>query len=166
MKICVVHIIIKYCPLNIEYASTVWQPYLKKDIRRIENVQKRATKMVKNIKHLPYTKRLKELGLPTLQYRRKRADMLQVYKILSGLDDIDPCEILNTEANTRTRGHPHKLGKVRTKTKKYQNSFRHRVVDPWNALPEEAVTAETNNSFKSSLNKAWKQHPNKFSDEI
>ena len=90
--------------------------------------------------------------------------MLQVFKILNGIDDICPGEVLNTEADARTRGHIHKLAKTRTRTKKYQFSFRHRVVDMWNALPEDTVTAETTNSFKSRLNKAWKYHPDKFWD--
>ena len=46
----------------------------------LENVQRRATRLVKCIKHLPYSERLKALGLPTLEYPRERADMIQVYK--------------------------------------------------------------------------------------
>ena len=47
-----------------------------------ENVQRRATKFVRCISHLPYSERLRALGLPSLEYRRERADVIQVYKIL------------------------------------------------------------------------------------
>ena len=61
---------------HLEYASTVWSPMFKKDKILIENVQRRATCLVKSIKHLPYEDRLKTLGLPSLEYRRERSDMI------------------------------------------------------------------------------------------
>ena len=48
----------------------------------IENVQKIATKLVNKIRHLPHRETLQEVCLPTLEYRRTRADMLQVFKII------------------------------------------------------------------------------------
>ena len=47
----------------------------KKVILSIENVQHRATKIIKNIKHLTYEERLRYLYLPTLVYRRSRRDV-------------------------------------------------------------------------------------------
>jgi len=45
----------------------------------------RATKLLKEVKHLSYVERLKYLSLPTLQYRRSRGDMIMVYKLPSGI---------------------------------------------------------------------------------
>jgi len=59
---------------HLDYASSVWCPYKTDDIEDIEKVQKRATKLVIELKHLPYTKRLKRLNLHTLKYRRLRGD--------------------------------------------------------------------------------------------
>jgi hypothetical protein len=50
---------------------------LKKEAIIIENVQRRATRLVKEIQHLSYGDRLRNLGLPTLQYRRIRADLVE-----------------------------------------------------------------------------------------
>ena len=44
-----------------------------------ERVQRRATRLVSNIKDLDYTERLKELNLPTLKYRRFRGYLIKVY---------------------------------------------------------------------------------------
>jgi hypothetical protein len=55
---------------HLEYAAAVWNPYYLKDIRAIEQVQHRATKMVKDIKQLGYPQRLAVLGLPTLEERK------------------------------------------------------------------------------------------------
>ena len=60
---------------HLEYANSVWCPYKKGDIELVEKVQKRATKLVISLKHLPYMERLKRLNLPTLKYRRLRGDM-------------------------------------------------------------------------------------------
>ena len=72
---------------HLEYDSNVWSVICKKETIQIENVQRRATKLVKkklkkNI-HLNYTEHLKYMyiGLPSLQYRRLRADMVETFKI-------------------------------------------------------------------------------------
>ena len=74
---------------HLEYASTVWSVLYKKDCISIENVQRRSTRMVHSIRHLNYSDRLRDLGLPSLQYRRARADLIEVYKILNGIDKCD-----------------------------------------------------------------------------
>ena len=51
--------------LHLEIATVVWSPFLKKVIFLIENVQRRATRIVKSIKNLSYEERLKHLVLPT-----------------------------------------------------------------------------------------------------
>ena len=53
---------------HLEYANQVWCPYKKKDLEAIENVQRRATKLLPTLKDLPYEERLKKLKLPTLAY--------------------------------------------------------------------------------------------------
>ena len=58
------------------------------DQQVIERVQKRATKLIHNIKDLPYSERLDHLKLPSLAYRR-RGDVVQAYKIISVKVSID-----------------------------------------------------------------------------
>ena len=65
---------------QLEYCSTVWTVLFKKETSEIEKIQRRATKLVKNIKDLSYSERLRKLGLPTLEYRRRRADMIEAFK--------------------------------------------------------------------------------------
>ena len=78
---------------HLEYASTVWSVLYKKDCISIENVQRRATRMVHSIRHLNYSDRMRELGLPSLQYRRTRADLIEVFKILNGIDNCDKSQL-------------------------------------------------------------------------
>ena len=74
---------------HLEYASGVWSPMFKKDKILLENVQRRATRLVKCLKHLSYEDRLRTLGLPSLEYRGERSDRIQVHKIMHGIDKVD-----------------------------------------------------------------------------
>ena len=92
---------------HLEYASPVWSPYLKKYKKAIENVQKRATRMIPTLRNLNYTERLRNLGLPSLEYRRERADMIQVFKMTNKIDQPS-IPIITLSENNRTRGNEHK----------------------------------------------------------
>ncbi|KAK6167371.1 hypothetical protein SNE40_021416 [Patella caerulea] len=61
---------------NLEYAAAVWSPHRKNDINSIENVQRRATKLIPSLKNLEYQERLRKLKMPTLTYRRRRGDII------------------------------------------------------------------------------------------
>jgi len=72
---------------HLEYNNSVWAPYRKLDIDKLEKVQKRATKMIQGMRNFKYPERLRQLELPTLAYRRNGGDMIVTYKLLSGLYD-------------------------------------------------------------------------------
>ena len=120
----------------LEYCTPVWSPYLKKDVCKIEIIQRCATKLVPIVKDLSYENRLKTLGLPTLEYRCDRYDMIQVYKVaLHDIDDIKWQNMFTLSAN-QTRGHHLKLAKKRCNTTQRLNTFSMRFVDHWNDLSE------------------------------
>ena len=54
---------------HLEYGNAVWCPYNIGDIELIEKVQKRATKLVIQLKKLPYTERLKVLDLQSSYFK-------------------------------------------------------------------------------------------------
>jgi hypothetical protein len=152
---------------HLEYGSNVWSVIYKKEAIQIENVQRRATKLVKNIQHLSYTERLKYIGLPSLQYRRLRADMVETFKILNNIDQVQHEHILPI-SRTATRGHNQKIlvykKNCRTNVRKY--SFSQRIVDMWNSLPKQVIETKTVNTFKSQLNNHWKNLEIKLSPDV
>ena len=80
---------------HLEYAITVCALLYKKDTIIIENVQRRATKLVNSISHLPYSERVKSLGLPSLEYRRERADVVELHKIMNKMNSNDSDNFLH-----------------------------------------------------------------------
>ena len=56
-----------------------------------------------------YEDRLKTLGLPSLEYRRERSDMIKVYKVIHGIDKVDKDKFFTVNRYSATSGHSLKL---------------------------------------------------------
>ena len=122
----------------------------------------RLWRLVKCISQMSYEERLKHLGLPTLEYRGARADMVQVYKKINQIDKVDISKLFTFAPHGATRCHSLKLFKPRARLNVRQQSFSNRVIGSWNSLPESVVKAPSLNSFKSRLNNHWHSHSSKF----
>ena len=61
---------------HLEYCIQAWRPYRKKDIDKLERIQRVATKMIPELRDLSYESRLVERGLTTLDTRRLRGDQI------------------------------------------------------------------------------------------
>ena len=124
---------------TLEYANAAWTPILRRDQILLENVQRRATKLIPELRDRDHEDRLRALKLPSLYYRRARGDMIEAYKFTHRYKTQQ--EPLQRESNTTTRGHSYKLKKERCKTRTRANFFRHRITNRWNNLREDVVTA-------------------------
>ena len=113
---------------------------MKKDVEKLEKVQRRATKLVRGIRNRPYEERLKILDLHRLEKRRIRGDLIETHKILSGREGLDKDKFFNTDVDKRTRGEK-KIFKQRSRLEIRKNFFSQRVVNHWNGLKEEVRTA-------------------------
>ena len=142
----------------VEYGNPVWCPYLRKDIDEIEKTQRNYTKNIIGNKELDYGERLRSLKLPSLEYRRVRGDMIEVYKILNNLYDPLTTNSLLTLDTSTTRGHDFKLKKVSFNTTKFKYFFTNRVVNLWNKLPESVVYAPSLNVFKNKFDGYMKDY--------
>lgn len=154
---------------HLEYAAPVWNPHLKKLIVLIENVQRRATKTVPGLHLLGYKDRLKALKLPTLEYRRYRGDMIELYKLTHGIYDVN-IELLNFRNNERNENAStaHKFSLCKEKSGKdiRRFYFKNRVTDQWNNLPYTIVDAPSLNTFKNRLDKIWTINDVMFDNNI
>ena len=136
----------------------MWSPYKKKDIDRIEKVQRHFTKRITNVKTLSYHDRLKTLKLPSLEYRRLRGDLIEVYKITHNVYDHITTKDLFTLSNkstncmnTRLDTNPYRLTKPHVKKRQTQMFFTNRIINVWNNLPIDVVNSKTLNLFKNQI---------------
>ena len=91
---------------------------------------------------------MKETGLFSLERRRLRGDVMEMFKIRRGIDKISADELFNRVDSDRTRGHSLRVNKRRVKTVVSQGTFTQRVVNAWNGLPGKVVAAEKVDKFK------------------
>ena len=112
------------------YCIHAWSPYIRKDIDMLENIQRRATKLIPGLRDLRYEKRLKECGLTTLETRRLRGDQIEVFNILNGYENIDSniYIILIVEIKI-TRGHNYTLVKKQSRLDVRKYSFSQRTIN-------------------------------------
>ena len=137
---------------HVEYAQEIWHPFLKRQSKLIEGVQRRATKLIPEIKHLTYEERLKYLNLPTLKYRRLRGDMILTFNLFNNGDGEVMGKLLKLHEGThsiQTRGHNRKLKKENFKLDIRKYSFSQRIINTWNCLPTDIVNATDTNKFKN-----------------
>jgi hypothetical protein len=141
---------------HLEYCIQAWRPYLRKDIDLLEGVQHRATKIIEGFAQLSYEQRLCQLNLTTLETRRLRGDLIEVYKLVHGLEDISADKFFVLSSGN-LRGHRFKLFKKRFSSNIGKYSFSNRVVDVWNKLPDNIVSCNTVASFKGKIDCLFKE---------
>ena len=101
--------------------------------------------MIPELRDLSYEERLKECGLTTLETKRLRGDLIKVFKILNGYENIDR----NIFSHPRKiAGHEVKLVKDQCRLD-IRYSFSQRTINEWNTLRTDCITARSLNMFKN-----------------
>ena len=152
---------VSYVRPHLEYGAPTWSPYRIKDIKTLELVQRRATKLVTHLKNLDYSERLIALNLTTLEERRTRGDLIQFYKYFTGINIINfqsyPIGVNSRNQNGPAAGlrrNTHSLARLSLTTcAQRENYFLHRTIPKWNTLPNEIVSANSVNQFKNLLDR-------------
>lgn len=129
------------------------------DIKLVEGVQRRATKIVPELKHLSYEERLETLGLTTLRERRIRGDMIETYNIMTGKVNVNKekfFQILPKRGDLNLR-HDMKNFKKRFGPGVRGHFFSQCVIDNWNGRGKVVVEAKKTSTFKKSHNREDKE---------
>ena len=161
----------------LEYGATLWDPYLKKDINQLEQVQRKALRFMYN-DYKNYTpgsidKLQKKSQLPSLQDRRKAIRLTFMYKVVEGLVPAMPTStfilfnkpgrqirvrkdtnfITKNAINNYVRNNNRSIKIPDSKTEQYRHSFFVQTAVDWNQLPDQVVQSKSLDTFKKQLEK-------------
>ena len=104
-------------------------------VEALERVQKRFTRMLPGMEGINYEEKLEKLGLFSLERWRLRGDLIEVHKIMRGMDRVDSQKLFPRVKESITRGHRFKIQGARFKGDDRGKFFTQRMVGAWNLLP-------------------------------
>ena len=150
---------------KLEFCSCVWSPWTDMDCELLEKVQKRAVRMMSDVRGETYEQKLKDAGLVLLKERRSRGDMLEVFKVIKGIDKVRKEQwfkmVEGEQRMTRQNARVNERGTAERRENVLEgesfnlevrrNFFNVRIVKVWNGLPENVKKAETVNGFKMQI---------------
>jgi len=155
---CVRHVNYWDCPKKPSYSiKSKARNALKTLIWLLEQVQKRATKLASQIKHLPYKDRLNKLGLPSTHTGTEEITWWHDRGFQDTLWHLWPkhSSIHVPTLSATTGGHNNKLFKSFGNKNVRQKYFTVCVIETWNSSPHDIVNANSVNGFKNRLDKYW-----------
>ena len=109
--------------------------------------------MIRGLEHLSYEKRLRELGLFSLEKGRLQEDLIMAFQYLKGAYKQEGEWLLRVDSD-RTKGNGFKLRQGWFRSDIRSKFFTQRVVAHWNRLPKEVVDAPSLEAFKARLDMA------------
>jgi len=118
----------------LEFATVVWSPVLKQDIRKLEGVQKRFTKRLSGMNNLSYEARIKALSSTSLEQTCIRNNLITCYKYLNSMREIGNMDSPRVSEVTQIRAHS-KLASSFCRISQLLHSFENRVIAALNSLP-------------------------------
>jgi len=137
---------------HLDYCIQLRGPQQKEDIDVLEQVQRRAMKMIRGLEHLSSEDRLRELGLFSLGKRRLRGDLRAACQCLEGPTGRMERGFSQGGVVIGQGGMALKEGRFRLDMRK--KFFPMRVMKHWPSLPREAVAAPSLAGFKAKLDGA------------
>jgi len=119
---------------HLEYCSPVWNSSLKCVSVQIEKVQRQATRVVTGLRGLSYEDRLRSLKLSSLEFRRRREDIITAFKICKFHPNLRD-SMFKFQPREGLRGHEYCFFKERSSTRAFKNFLPNRIFQTWNSFP-------------------------------
>ena len=129
---------------HLEYASTVWDPHLKKDINSLDRVQRSAARFVSNnydYSEGSMTSILKDLNWDSLVSWRTSARLIMLYKIVNGLVAVKDSDYIKSSSRRTRNTNTLKLPTGAARCDAYAQGYSPRTIRDWNALSESVVAS-------------------------
>src|SRR5688572_1918721 len=114
----------------MNYCIQIWRPHLQKYTSLLEKVQRRATRMVDAVRSYSYENRLQYLRLTMLETRRLGEDLIEVFTVFKGFDDVCLNELFKFRLNS-LHCNDYKIFTARFLTDCGKYAFAKRVINKW-----------------------------------
>lgn len=159
----------QYVRPHLEYCVQAWSPWLQQDIDLLENVQRRAVKAVSGLSG-SYEDKLRQLNMYSLKDRRTRGDMIETFKIINRIENVEPSTFFSLSSSLHTHATRQAAsvsedgsttipvdGLIRgpSRIDLRANFFSQRVVSTWNSLPTHIRNSLSVNEFKNKYDKLF-----------
>ena len=140
---------------SMEYASVIWDPYEGVDAGRLEKIQRKAVRWIKNDYNWKHsvTDMMTELKLEPLDLRRRVNRLTFLYKIVNSKVAVQPERI-----DLYYKSRPHRgittqkqFKHLKPKTPQFENSFSPRTLRDWNNLLDSTTSSASVTSFRSQV---------------
>ena len=144
------------CP-HLEYCCSVWDPFTQTNIKKIQAVQNRGARFILNDYkwQSSVSKMVKDLNLHPPPTRRKFIRLSTFHKIKNGVIDIrmeDHIRPAQAPIGMTTRSyHPDNYTVTHGISSALANSFFHRTLKDWNALPHNIKQIHDVKTYKDAL---------------
>ena len=136
----------------MEYATPAWNPHLKSDILAVESVQRAFTRRIPRLEDANYPLRLEILGLDSLEERRLKADLTEIFKIVTNRSGLFFEDFFTYSNDFGLRTENSLQLKIRlAKTNLGKFSFFNKGADVWNTLPDYVVNSPSVERFKTNI---------------
>jgi len=138
---------------QLEYCSSVWDPYQQIYINKIEMTQRRAARFIQNnySRQASVTEMMNSMGWEPLQHRRIEGRLTMMYKITYQLVAIPILPLLQAPQRLTRRNHIHTYLHHPTSSDLYKYAFIPWTITQWNQLPQVVAEAPTLEAFKVGL---------------
>ena len=94
----------------------------------LEQVQKGATKLVEDLSQVGCVGKLKFIGVQSLEKRRLRGDLIETFKIITGIEKVDATDFFKfSEGKYNRRGHKYMLSVERSRLEIRRHFFSQSV---------------------------------------
>ena len=153
---------IQYVRPSLEYAAPVWHGSINEsEATDLERVQcSLARYLLKAKPDTPTKNLLKDMGWPSLRWRREIASMCLFAELVHTRPPLlrDCLPAFAKDKVDRAHRKPYQLILIKCNTSRFLNSFLVRSSVIWNTLPSEIQSVQSRRKFRNLIEEHWASH--------